>query len=417
MMVALGSACAHGHTLFGVNLHARPDEKAYLRRMAGGVHAHDEIIATTHVRLPQARQTCRVLGLQPVGAWGLRHGVNEHGVAVGVTGWHSKMPRVEGGLTGSDLVRLVLERSHSSLQAVDVLTDLINRYGQCGSGDEASDNIFLIADPAEAYVVEAAGRHWALIECRQTRAVTDVALTRQDWRRLAPGLAGHAIEQGWWSDDGSKLDFAGCLDARVPSHALARRRWGRASVALAQQAGAIDSHFFRRLLDDHFETNEPLLPADERELAGSFLVALHTNALPVAWCSFGSPQFALYFPLWPLGELPSGLAAPAHPETPTIPECARQFSRATRTGRVEAAQLSELVEKLQVIFDQEAEQFQHQAHTLRQQGSETQLATQATALMQRHVELFEREWRHLHAAHDSSDIADWADEQVQTAPF
>src|SRR5581483_4207307 len=175
---------------------------------------------TPHVALPQARQTWTVLGQQPAGCWGFTHGLNEHQVAVGVTGWYSRLAR---------------ERSQSSRQAIDVLTDLIARHGQGGaSGDGPTDHVFLIADPAEAYVLEAAGRYWALQECRQTRAVTDAPLTRQDWRRLAPGLATLALEQGWWQDGGSKLDFAGCLDAKHPSHALARRRWGRASVALAQ---------------------------------------------------------------------------------------------------------------------------------------------------------------------------------------
>jgi hypothetical protein len=33
----------------------------------------------------------------------------------------------------------------------------------------------------------------------------------QDWNRISPGLGQHAISQGWWPGDGSKLDFVGAL--------------------------------------------------------------------------------------------------------------------------------------------------------------------------------------------------------------
>ena len=68
-----------------------------------------------------------------------------------------------------------------------------------------------IADGSEAYVLETCGRYWALLECGHTRAVTDAALIRQDWHRLAPGLADFVIEKGWWQDDGSKIDFVRTL--------------------------------------------------------------------------------------------------------------------------------------------------------------------------------------------------------------
>ena len=52
-------------------------------------------------------------------------------------------------------------------------------------------------DATEGFVLETAGHYWALLECRHSRAVTDAAMIRQDWRRLAPGLADCVIERGW----------------------------------------------------------------------------------------------------------------------------------------------------------------------------------------------------------------------------
>src|SRR5262249_41883317 len=163
----------------------------------------DEILKTPHADLPQARRTFTVLGAQARGDWGYLHGVNEHQLAAGCAAWRSKLSGEGHGLLGTDLVRLVLERAASADQAENVLTALLARHGQAGG-----DNVCLIADPKQAFVVEAAGDAWTLQEIEQVRAAGDVAVIRQDWNRIAPGLAGRAIERGWWPEDGSKLDFA-----------------------------------------------------------------------------------------------------------------------------------------------------------------------------------------------------------------
>lgn len=391
MLVALGPASVNGLTLFGLNHHAA-ERTHHLRLVAGGDHAPDAALNLSGLTLPQARQTCAVLGWQPAGTWGFTHGVNEHRVAVGISTWNSRLPRQPSGLTGAELARLALERSRTSMQAVEVLTDLLTRHGQRADDSGAADHVFLIADAVEAFVLEAAGRWWALLECCQSRVVTDVALIRQDWRRLSPGLAEHAIAQGWWPGDGSKVDFAGSLDGRAPTHAPARRRWGRASVALAQQAGAIDSHFLRRLLADHAEANFELLPAGA-EPTGSFLAELAADEMPaLAWCSFGPPQAALWFPVPLTGELPS-VFGPGHPESPTL--AARLGQLFQQAEESNADPLCEALERLQATFDREADEFLERAGPMRRQGNYQLVAALATVMMQRHVELFEKEWRKL----------------------
>src|SRR5579864_2677797 len=183
MVVAVGSATVNGHTLFGTNWHGPAGAGMALRLVPGRAFALGETVQTQVLQLPQARQTFTVLGSQPLNAWGYQNGINEHELVAACASWHSKLAGNQAGLTGPDLVRLVLERCKSARQGFDLLTGLVSRHGQCrfpeGGGPgrgSGNDNIFLLADPVEAYVVETAGAAWASLQCCSVRAVNDVGL-------------------------------------------------------------------------------------------------------------------------------------------------------------------------------------------------------------------------------------------------
>ncbi|MCI0380334.1 MAG: hypothetical protein L0215_22345 [Gemmataceae bacterium] len=403
LVVALNPATADGAKLFGLNCHELSPRPISLRRCAGQIHTPGDVLMTKHHRIPQPRQTWTVLGVGPRDDAGLTHGVNEHQVAMGLARWQSRIHPQKPGLLGDELVRLTLERSRSARQAADTLTDLISRYGQGRFEPGESDHLFLIADPQEAVLVEAAGPYWASLECQHVRAAADAALIRQDWQRLAPGLASLAIQQGWFPDDGHKLDFAGALaeprapnvgadsDPMPPTHSLdmhswALKRWAKATLLLEQQSGHIDLWFLRRMLAEHFETvltKYPLVGQDsipvliggqERkpilrsvpQMVNTFLAPLlpAADAVPMAWCAFGDPARALYLPVLLDGELPELYADGA---------CSRWLARGlTRQD----------IDKRQALVDQKAEEFLPQARMLKQQGNLTLLQRLATLFMQ-----------------------------------
>ncbi len=197
MVVALGRATVDGSTLFGHNSGRPRREPQSLQRVPGRAFALGEKVRTQHLELPQARQTYTVLGSQPAGSWGYQHGVNENGVMIGCGGIQTKLRCPGPGLLAPELVRLALERSRSARQAVDVLTELVQRFGQGaypGCPPEAEfDSAFLIADVREAFAVETSGPHWVYQEIRELRALSDASTVRQDWDWISKGLAQEAI--------------------------------------------------------------------------------------------------------------------------------------------------------------------------------------------------------------------------------
>ena len=124
-------------------------------------------VATVHcqyLEIPQVDETAAVIGSRPFWLWGFEHGLNEYGVAIGNEAVLTRETLPSTGLLGMDLVRLGLERSKTAREATEIIGALIERYGQGGSAQYDVDfrycGGFIIADHAEAYVLESSGRQW-----------------------------------------------------------------------------------------------------------------------------------------------------------------------------------------------------------------------------------------------------------------
>ncbi len=181
-LVALPSATGTGATLFAKNSDRPPDEAQDVRWFAPRVdHA---VTRTTHIEVPALDGTTRGCLLSvPRWCWGAEHGVNDAGVAIGNEAIYTTLdPRpAPPALMGMDLVRLGLERADSARGALDVMVALLEQHGQGGTGHDPAGrrgelaywSSFLIADAAEAYVLETSGREWASEQVVQARAISN----------------------------------------------------------------------------------------------------------------------------------------------------------------------------------------------------------------------------------------------------
>jgi secernin len=388
MVVALGRATVDGHTLFGHNNNRPHGEGQSLARVPGRGFAPGESVRATHVDVPQVRQTFTALGCRSGAEWGYQHGVNEKGVAVGVTAIRTRLANEGPGLTGPDLVRLALERAASASQGVEVLADLVHRHGQGAfpGGDGEPDSSFLVADGREAYVLEACGPHWALQQVGRVRAVSAVCQLRQDWDRISRGLADAAIARGWWPENGSKLDFAAAVGREGPDRAGCMRRWGKATLELEQHSGQVDESMVRRLLDALAEAGRPGAPAT----ASSLVVRLGEGAgeVPLAWCSFGPPGAGVFFPVPLAAELPGALRDEGGAGCPLWQRVARLHADARRDPRLRGGLRSALA-GLQQHFDQTAREFTAEASALVGRGAGEELRRLAGSFVQHNLECWE----------------------------
>jgi hypothetical protein len=168
--------------LFAKNSDRPPDETLVVEPLTGARSTSRVRCTWIDVEPPRAVSLACVVS-RPTWCWGVEHGVNEAGVAVGNEAIYTTLdPRsVPAGLTGLDLVRMALQWADSAERAVAIITDALERYGQGGSGHDPAGRTgpkayfssFLVADAGAAWVIETSGRTWAAERVHDVRAISN----------------------------------------------------------------------------------------------------------------------------------------------------------------------------------------------------------------------------------------------------
>jgi secernin len=228
-----------GRVLFAKNSDRDPNEAQHLSWHPAADHDPGATVRCTYLAIPQADRTHAVLLSRPFWMWGAEMGTNEHGVTIGNEAVFTDQPYATTGLTGMDLVRLALERSVRAEAAIGVITGLLEEHGQgggCGHENRAFTyhNSFLVADGRGAYVLETAGREWAVEEVTAgarsiSNGLTIPAFADQHADRLRNRVAACAVRQRATTAAAARaerpLDLATALRDHGDGSVVPRYRW------------------------------------------------------------------------------------------------------------------------------------------------------------------------------------------------
>ncbi len=255
-LVALGNSTAEGHIIFGKNSD-RPSNEAQLITYSPAMHhSKEEVVQCTYISIPQVSETYAILISQPFWMFGSEIGCNEHGVVIGNEAVHSKEPLKSSGLLGMDLLRLGLERAKTAQEAVKVITNLLESFGQGGScsftpPEWLYDNSYIIADCKEAYVLETVDKWWIVENVKDVRSISNNLSIRGKGDERRKGIIQHAIEQGYCKDD-NDFDFAMIFsDPQIPNEFSPYSRDGCTLNMLNKNKGHITEKLMMEFLREH----------------------------------------------------------------------------------------------------------------------------------------------------------------------
>lgn len=320
---------------FGSNLMAKNSDRPIGEAQAltwtdGAEHARGETVQCTYISVPQAEKTYGVLGSKPYWIWGYEMGVNEKGVMMGNEAQGSKAAAggCENELLGMDLLRLGLERGATARGAMEVITALLEEYGQNANAsrlyDKRYENSFFIADREEIWLLETAGRMWAAKRIEEPYAISNCyTIVKPD--ECSEALEKYARDKGWLAAD-ERFNFAKAYTAPAARQTSAVPRMRRLRAMLEAEDEPLDAVTIKAILRDHFEGTliEPRFGAsfgtfpsicmhamtwDGSQTAASMICRWTENVGPVMRYAYSLPCTSVYIPAYCTGALPPLMSA------------------------------------------------------------------------------------------------------------
>ncbi len=259
-VVALRNATAGGSVLFGKSADCEVNEANAIVRIPAKKHVQGETVRITHLVIPQAEQTHEIFLTKAFWTYGCEVGVNEFGLSMGEEAvYTTEMAEEKTGVIGPDLMRLALERAHDCREAIDLMIQLLEKYGQGGSaelkGNSHFDSAYLMADPLEAYILETAGRKWAVKKIDDIGSISNRLSITTDWTRCSE-------EAGK-----EKLDWANTYAiAAMPPALGSPERQAITYQCLAEAKGKISARTLFDIMRQHGEGYHPATAGAHRNI-------------------------------------------------------------------------------------------------------------------------------------------------------
>jgi dipeptidase len=215
-----------------------------------------------------------------------------------------------------DMLRIALERCKNSEEALNMLIDLLEAYGQGGNcGFEKKftyHNSFLIADRDSAWVLETAGKYWAAERVKDIRSISNCLSIGKNYDRHHPDLIKHAVNKGWCKGE-EDFHFAKCYTSPLFTHlSKAKDRSCTSTKQLEERKGSITVNTMKEILRSHSNEIEGKQFTKHTinsvcmhggffygdHTTGSYIAALN-NHLDTHWVTGSStPCISTFKPFW-----------------------------------------------------------------------------------------------------------------------
>jgi len=168
-----------------------------------------------------------------------------------------------------DLLRLGLERGNTAEEALHVIIEMLERYGQGGpavrNGDRSYHNSFIIADYREAWVLETSNRRWVFRRVEGVDSISNIYSTEYQWDEISCDAIDFAVSEGW-AQKHHDFSFARAYtDTTYHRLAGCQACYARSQNLLNQEKNPIEAATFFGVLRDHYEDSllAPRWSADE----------------------------------------------------------------------------------------------------------------------------------------------------------
>ena len=249
-------------------------------------------------------------------------GINQWGVTMSCNWMHSKEKvQDKKGIRRYAIRELILERAKTARQAVQIIGDFIEEYGQADWGGLD----YNVADTNEAWVVETTSNHWVAkrINDDEIWVVANRFTITTDFDLSSKDLIDNAIKQGWYNPNtDGKFNFRaayGKLDKINQDYDI--KRENRAKNLLENKEGTLTAEDLFLVLRDRYEGSDAFTKPQKIEnwretsegkhiprtissnLGQSSSVAVLRRDMPIEvgammWYAMVSPQFSGYFPIY-----------------------------------------------------------------------------------------------------------------------
>ena len=300
------------------NTSREPDEAQQILQIAPAAWDAGSRVRCTYIEIPQEPFTYGLVLSRPWWTWGGEMGANSAGVTISNEALYTRSTPGADGLIGPDLLRLGLERAATAHEALEVISALLEEYGQGGRcaihGEQRNDNSFIIADAVEVWILETCGRTWAARQVTRPEAISNMPTITTDHEVSSEHCFEELREQRWLESD-EPDDFALAItDQETTTRNDSTGRSMRAQSLLDGLKRPASTTDLMRILRDHGDDEDwrpddvlqpstlcmHASPADDqpRQTTASMVSVIDSHRPTHFFTGTAAPCVSLFRPVW-----------------------------------------------------------------------------------------------------------------------